>query len=66
MSKTVTIPADALAVLINAAISWRDELDEYIIPNAEEASAEDAEAYHAESALIHQAVGLARDAGKEN
>ena len=66
MSKTVTIPADALAVLINAAISWRDELDEYIIPSAEETSAEDAEAYHAESASIHRAVGLARDADKEN
>lgn len=63
--KTVTIPADTLTVLINAAVSWRDELDEYIIPNAEETSAEDAFAYHAESAAIHLAVGLARAAARE-
>lgn len=64
-SKTVTIPGDTLTVLINAAASWRDELDEYIIPNAEETSMEDAFAYHAESATIHLAVSLARAAARE-
>lgn len=63
--KTVTIPADTLTVLIDAAASWRDELDEYIIPNAEETSTEDALACHAESATIHLAVGLARAAARE-
>lgn len=63
--KTVTIPADTLTVLINAAVSWHDELDEYIIPNAEETSEEDAFAYHTESATIHLAVGLARAAIRE-
>lgn len=64
-NKTVTIPADTLTVLINAAVSWHDELDEYIIPNAEETSMEDASACHAESAAIHLAVGLARAAARE-
>lgn len=63
--KAVTIPADTLTVLIDAAANWCDELDEYIIPNAEETSAEDAFAYHTESAATHLAVGLARAAARE-
>lgn len=66
MDKRVLIPDSVLAVLIDAASKWDDELNGYIIPSAEETSDEDAEAYRAESALIHRAVGRARAADKEN
>ena len=66
MDKRKLIPASVLAVLIDAANKWGTELEEYIIPNAEETSAEDAEGYRAESVLIEWAVTHARDADKEN
>lgn len=66
MDKRVLIPAGVLAVLVDAATKWAEELDEYIIPSAEETSAEDAEGYHAESAVIEWAVAHTRTADKEN
>lgn len=66
MSKRVLVPANVMAVLIDAASKWGTELDEYIIPSAEETSAEDAEGYRAESVLIDWAVTHARDTDKEN
>ena len=66
MDKRVLIPDSVLAVLIDAASKWGEELDQYIIPSAEETSAEDAEDYRTESVLIEWAVTHARTADKEN
>lgn len=64
-SRMRLVPSAVLDVLVNAATSWRDELDEYIIPSAWETSAEEAEACTAESAAIGQAIIAARNTETE-
>ncbi len=49
----------ALATLIDAARKWSTELDEYIIPSAQETSEEDAASYRAQRDEIDRAIELA-------
>lgn len=49
---------EALEVLAVAARKWNEELADYIIPNAEETSAEDSAGYTAQSDEIDEALAV--------
>lgn len=49
--------SDAMAIVLDAAGKWRDELTEYIMPDADNSGAEeDAKGYEAEAEAISDAL----------
>lgn len=58
----VSIQADTLRKLVDAARKWSTELDDYVIPSAQETSDEDAVSSRAQEAEIDRAIEIAEQA----